>query len=238
MDDRRMLLSSILCELVRWLLGLIAVLVRKDLSKDAELLVVRHQNAVLRRQISRIHYTICRPGVAGRFIPAAATSPLGRGLPGHACHDLGLAPPVGLAAMGLHRSPPTRTSTDCGGDQEAHCPSGDRESEFGTPARAGRTGPPPHRRLHCLAHPPRGRYRSRTVPVGPDVAPVPHHPAQGHPGRGLRLREHRTAPTVYALIAVKHGSRRARLVGVTARPTAAWWLHLWLHSLAISKALE
>jgi hypothetical protein len=39
MDDRRMLLLSIFYHLVRWLLGLTAVLVRKDLSKDAELLV-------------------------------------------------------------------------------------------------------------------------------------------------------------------------------------------------------
>jgi hypothetical protein len=41
---------------VRWLFGLTAVLVRKDLSKDAELLVLRHENTVLRRQISRVRY--------------------------------------------------------------------------------------------------------------------------------------------------------------------------------------
>jgi putative transposase len=56
MDDRWMLLLSILYRLVRWLLGLTAVLVRRDLSKDAELLVLRHENAVLRRQITRVHY--------------------------------------------------------------------------------------------------------------------------------------------------------------------------------------
>ncbi|MGH3710456.1 MAG: helix-turn-helix domain-containing protein, partial [Pseudonocardiaceae bacterium] len=57
MDDRRMLLLSILYRLVRCLLGLTAVLVRSDLSKDAELLVLRHENAVLRRQMTRVHYT-------------------------------------------------------------------------------------------------------------------------------------------------------------------------------------
>jgi putative transposase len=56
MDDRRMWLS-ILYQLVRWLLGLTVVLVRRDLSKDAELLVLRHEDAVLRRQISRVRYT-------------------------------------------------------------------------------------------------------------------------------------------------------------------------------------
>ncbi len=37
--------------LVRCLLGLLAVLARSDLSKDAELLVLRHENQVLRRQL-------------------------------------------------------------------------------------------------------------------------------------------------------------------------------------------
>jgi putative transposase len=57
MDHRRMHLS-IFYWLLRCLLDLTAVLVRRDLSKDAELLVLRHENAVLRRQIPRVHY-IC-----------------------------------------------------------------------------------------------------------------------------------------------------------------------------------
>jgi hypothetical protein len=52
MDHRRMLLQ-ILYQLARCLLGLIAVLVRRDLSKGAELLVLRHENTVLRRQVAR-----------------------------------------------------------------------------------------------------------------------------------------------------------------------------------------
>jgi hypothetical protein len=57
MDHHRMLPLSTLYQLVRCLLGLIAVVVRRDVSKNAELLALRHQNAVLHRQVSRVRYT-------------------------------------------------------------------------------------------------------------------------------------------------------------------------------------
>jgi putative transposase len=44
-------LLSLLYRLVRSLLGLIGVLVGSELSKDVELLVLRHENQVLRRQL-------------------------------------------------------------------------------------------------------------------------------------------------------------------------------------------
>jgi putative transposase len=44
-------LLSLLYRLVRCLFGLLAVLVRSDLSKDVELLVLRHENQVLRRRL-------------------------------------------------------------------------------------------------------------------------------------------------------------------------------------------
>jgi hypothetical protein len=42
---------SLVYRLVRCLFGLLAMLVRSDLSKDAEMLVLRHENQVLRRQL-------------------------------------------------------------------------------------------------------------------------------------------------------------------------------------------
>jgi hypothetical protein len=43
---------SVVYRLVRCLFGLLAVLARSDLSKNAELLVLRHENQVLRRQLT------------------------------------------------------------------------------------------------------------------------------------------------------------------------------------------
>jgi len=45
-------LLSLVYLLLSCLFGLLTVLVRSDLSKDAELLVLRHENQVLRRQVS------------------------------------------------------------------------------------------------------------------------------------------------------------------------------------------
>ena len=50
------MIFSVAYLLARRLLGCLMVLARREVSKDAELLVLRHENAVLRRQISRVRY--------------------------------------------------------------------------------------------------------------------------------------------------------------------------------------
>ncbi|HEV2256319.1 MAG TPA: hypothetical protein VGS06_24485 [Streptosporangiaceae bacterium] len=50
------MILSLVYLLVRCLLGCLTVLTRHQVSKPTELLVLRHENAVLRRQISRVRY--------------------------------------------------------------------------------------------------------------------------------------------------------------------------------------
>jgi putative transposase len=47
---------SVFYLLIRCLLGCLTLLTRHRVSKDAELLVLRHENAVLRRQVGRVRY--------------------------------------------------------------------------------------------------------------------------------------------------------------------------------------
>jgi putative transposase len=68
----RQVLLKIVHLLIRRVLGLHVLAFRKDLAKDAELLVLRHENAVLRRHAGRILY---RSNT--RFSGCPALSPAG-----------------------------------------------------------------------------------------------------------------------------------------------------------------
>jgi hypothetical protein len=87
------MLLKIVYLLVRRILGLAALISGKDLAKDAELVVLRHENAVLRR-----------PAGSGTSRPAGCAAPrwhahtpqaLGQNLPNYASDVAGLVPQTG-----------------------------------------------------------------------------------------------------------------------------------------------
>src|ERR671916_3359378 len=197
MDDRRMLLLSILYRLLRCLLGLIAMLVRRDLGKDAELLVLRHENAVLRRQISRVRYT-----PADRVWLAA----LSRLLPRRRWAEIFPVTPATILAWhrtlisrkwdytACHRPgrPPTAAMI-----KQLIIGMATENPTWGHRRVQGEMVHLGHRIAACTVWQilPRRRPRSRTAPVRPHLAPVPHRTGQGRPGPGLRARGHRGAAT-------------------------------------------
>ena len=224
MDDRRMLLLSILYRLVRWLLGLTAVLVRRDLSKDAELLVLRHENAVLRRQIARVRYT-----PADRMWLAA----LSRLLPRRRWAEVFPVTPATILAW--HRRLVSRQWDYTARRRPGRPPTAAAIKKL--VIRMATENPTwGHRRVQGelvrLGH----RIAASTVwqilhDAGIDPAPRRSGPtwrqfltAQAKAVLAVDFVHVDTVVLrrIYALIAVEHGSRRAHLLGVTAHPTGAW----------------
>ena len=86
------MLLKIVYLLVRRILGLAVLVSRTDLAKDAELLVLRHENAALRRHAGRVRYEPADRiwfAALARLIPP---QPLDRSLRRGASDAAGLAP--------------------------------------------------------------------------------------------------------------------------------------------------
>lgn len=218
-----MIFSSVYL-LVRSLLACLMVLARREVSKDAELLVLRHENTVLRRQISRARY---QP--ADRLWLAA----LSRLIPQRRWGEVFAVTPATLLAW--HRRLVTR------------------KWDYGSRRRPGRpptaatirklvirvaTDNPAwgHRRVQGelvrLGHP----IAASTVwqilhDAGIDPAPRRTGPTWKQflaaQARGILAVDFVHVDTVllrrlYALIVIEHSSRRVHLAGITAHPDGAW----------------
>ena len=217
------MIFSVVYLLTRRMLGCLSLLARREASKDAEFLVLRHENAVLRRQTGRVRY---QP--ADRLWLAA----LSRLIPRHRWGAVLAVTPATLLAW--HRRLVTRKwdypsrrhpgRPHGSRDPQARDPLRDRQSDLGAPAgarRARQTRPP---------------IASSTVwqilhGAGIDTAPRRTGPTWKQlltsQARGIFAADFVHVDTVllrriYALIVIEHGTRRVHLAGITSNPDGAW----------------
>ena len=169
------------------LFGWLALLARSGASKDVEILVLRHEVAVLRRQVARP-----KPDWADRAVIAA----LARLLPRHLRLHRIVTPGTLLA---WHRrmiknkwTYPNTTGRPPVPEEirRASPAAGQAEPAVGTPAHPGRAPQPrlPHRRGNDPPDPGRGRAHARTPPGVTDLAAVPGLPGIRDPGVRLPAR--------------------------------------------------
>jgi transposase len=210
--------------LVRCLLSCLTVLTRHQVSKDAELLVLRHENTVLRRQVGRVRY---EPG--DRLWLAA----LSRLVPRRRRAEVFAVTPATLLAW--HRRLVTR-KWDYTSRRRPGRPStaaAIRKLVIRIAAENPAWG---HRRVQGelvrLGHP----IAASTVWQILHDAGIGPAPRRSGPtwkqfltaqARGILAVDFVHVDTVllrriYALIVIEHGTRRARLAGITANPDGAW----------------
>jgi putative transposase len=193
--DHRQAIFSVLYLLARCMFGCLMVMARHEMSKDAELLVLRHQNAVLRRQIGRVHY---QP--ADRLWLSA----LSRLIPRRRWGEVFAMTPATLLAW--HRRLVTRKRDYTSRRRPGRPPTAAAirklviriatdNPTWGHPARPRRTRQTrsPDRRLHGPADPARRRDRSRAPPHRPNLEAVPDRTGPQHPRDRLLPRRHRAA---------------------------------------------
>ena len=210
--------------LVRRLLGCLMVLARREVSKDAELLVLRHQNAVLRRQVGRVRYQR-----ADRLWLAA----LSRLIPRQRWGEVFAVTPATLLAW--HRRLVTRKWDYSNRQRPGRPPTAAAIRKL--VIRIATDNPMwGHRRVQGelvrLGH----SIAASTVwqilqDAGMDPAPRRTGPtwkqfltAQAH---GILAADFVHVDTVllrriYALIVIEHGTRRVHLAGITTHPDGAW----------------
>jgi putative transposase len=215
---------SVLYLLVRCLLGSLIVLARHGASKDAEFLVLRHENTVLRRQIGRVRYQR-----AGRLWLAA----LSRLIPRRRWGEVFAVTPGTLLAW--HRRL-VRRKWDYSSRRRPGRPSTEAAIRKLVIRMATDNPTWGHRRVQGelvkLGH----QIAASTVwqilrDAGIDPAPRRNGPTWKQfltaQARGILAVDFVHVDTVllrriYALIVIEHGTRRVHLAGITANPDGAW----------------
>ena len=167
------------------LLSWMVLRTRSDTAKEIEILVLRHQLAVLQRRTPRPRMQLDRPSRDRRPRPTAPRPPPPRAA-GHPGHDPALAPPARHAAAGPpSHARPGRPAIPAGVRALVRAP-GHREPHLGLPPHPRRTRRTrlPDRRLHRLEDPahapgstPRHGGPDRPGPSSSGRRPTPSSPA-------------------------------------------------------------
>ncbi|MFD9947467.1 integrase core domain-containing protein [Nonomuraea sp. NPDC059023] len=219
------MLLSLIYRVVRCLCGLVAVLVRSDLSKEAELLVLRRENQVLRRQFGGQP----RWGRADRLWFAALSRLIQRR------RWAEVFPVTPATILRWHRNLVARKWTFT--DRRRPGRPCTRQSVKALIVRMARENPTwGHRRIQgelaCLGY----TIAASTVweilhRTGIDPAPRRAGPswrqfltAQAHAiiACDFLVVETILLKRLYVLVFIEHGTRRLHLGGVSAQPTGTW----------------
>ena len=211
------LLYLIFCQLLGWLV----LLARRSATNNAELLVLRHEVAVLRRQVVRPRLDWADRAVLvglARLLPRPSWNrvfvrpetllrwhqdlvrrrwsyPHRRGRPGVALELRDLV-------LRLARENPTW------GYRRIH-------------GELGRLGYK-NRGQHRLGHPPPGGRRTSAQAVGADLAAVPPRPAKSVLAVDFFTVDTVLLKRLYVLFVIEVASRRVHVLGMTAHPAAGW----------------
>ena len=151
------------------LLGWMVLRARSDTAKEIEILVLRHQLAVLQRRTPRPRMSWTdRALIAAltRLLPSPPTPRAAR----HPGHDPALAPPTRRPPLD-HPARPARSTRHPRRPPRPGRAPGHREPHLGLPTHPRRTRRPrlPDRRLHRLEDPEQRRHRPVAAPSRTDL---------------------------------------------------------------------
>ena len=218
------MLLKIVYLLVRRILGLVVLLFRRDMTKDAELLVVRHENAVLRRHADKVRY---EPTDRVWFAALARLLPRRRWTE--------IFPVTSATLLAWHRRLAASKYDMSNGRKPGRPPTVPGIARL--VVRLAKENPLwGHRRIH-------GELAKLGVMVAPSTvweilraAGIDPAPRRAGPtwrqflhaqAAGILAVDFLHVDTVllkrlYVLVFIEHGTRRMHLGGVTANPTGEW----------------